>query len=136
MMLGFGPGRPFGPISEPRVRVTLPLVFTALIFIALPGCSMLRSGQTQQVLDGYIGHSLSEVGDRFGPPQSNFPQIDNGEISFEWNNFSLDRPPGAPAGGPPTSCRVWISALPAYPGANPAFLGSWIVQSSQSFGCR
>lgn len=120
---------------EPSARLTSLILLTT----ALAGCSMLRSsGQTQQVLDGFRGHTLAEVADRFGPPQTNFPQTDNGEMTFEWDNLSLDRAPGTPppAGATASGCRVWVSALPTYAGASPAYLTYWIVQSSQCFGCR
>jgi hypothetical protein len=123
--------------------VRLPLL--TVIFAAVAGCSTLhRATMMKQVMDPYIGHPLSDVAARFGPPGSNFPTADNGQMTFQWNHFSPDQPPAmaaVAAGAPPLpqiDCRMWVSALPTYGDASTAVLSSWIVQSWDSYGsdCR
>lgn len=122
--------------------VRLPLL--TVIFVAVAGCSTLhRATMMKQVMDPYIGHQLSDVAARFGPPASNFQMADNGQTAFQWDHFSPDQPAGmAPqASGAASSqinCRMWVSALPTYGEASTAILSSWIVESWDSYGsdCR
>jgi len=85
--------------------------------------------QTAKLLDPYVGHPLSEVAARFGPPSLN---IDTGDglMTFQWDRFGMGQSGGA-------DCRVLISALPTYGDPTvtpPTDLANWIIKSWHSYG--
>ena len=100
-----------------------------LIFVAVASCTGMRAPQTKQLLDPYIGHRLSEVAARFGPPTGNF-DMGQGLMAFEWDRFGLDQPGAA-------DCRVMFAALPTYGNTistPPTDLANWIIQTWQPYG--
>ena len=108
----------------------------ALIVAAVAGCSTVNSSRTGQIMHAYVGQRVSEITARYGPPSSSFQQIDNGELTFQRDNFRADQTLGA-AGAPPlypVNCRLWVSAMPDDAGSPPQALTLWVVQSTQSFG--
>jgi hypothetical protein len=101
-----------------------------LLYVVISGCSSTRSQQTAMLLDPYVGHSLSDVADRFGSPSGNFASSDNGRMEFQWDHFSENQTGGA-------GCRVLISALPTYGDSMvtpPTDRANWIVKSWSSYG--
>lgn len=109
----------------------------ALIVTAVAGCSTITSSRTGQIMHAYVGQRLSEIAAHYGPPNSNFHQTDNGELTFQWDNFRADQTLDAAGAAPPPraiNCRLWVSALPDDAGSPPGALGLWVVQSTQSFG--
>lgn len=88
------------------------------------------------MMHGFVGQRLSEIAARYGPPNSSFQQTDNGELTFEWDNFRADETLATTGGQPPrpVNCRLWVSALPDYVGAPPDATTLWTVKSTQSFG--
>jgi hypothetical protein len=100
--------------------------------IVVAGCSSMHAKETATLLDPYIGHPLSEIVDRFGPPAVNFA-ADDGLMSFQWNGFAMNM--GM------SDCRVLILALPTYGDpmvTPPGDFPNWIIKSWSSYGagCR
>jgi hypothetical protein len=101
----------------------------ALIFVAVAGCAAMHADQTAKLFDPYIGHPLSEVADRFGPPTGNY-DMGQGLMAFEWDHF------GASQSGP-ADCLVLIAALPTYGDPRstpPTDRANWIMQSWHPYG--
>jgi hypothetical protein len=110
--------------------------------IAAAGCSSMHARQVAGLLDPYVGQSVSEVINRFGPPSDQYASSSD-ETTFEWSNF------GAGQSGM-NGCRVLVVALRTGRDAATVPLtadtlatlsdGSvtWIIKSWSSFGsgCR
>jgi hypothetical protein len=104
------------------------------------GCSMLPSGPTSQIVKAAGGHTLAAFVARYGPPNSDFQQTDNGERSFQWDHFGAGQPAPGPqvAGTPPSfssNCRIVLSALPNDAGDPNTAYDSWIVKSGVAYSC-
>jgi hypothetical protein len=106
--------------------------FLTLLFVlslAAAGCATMHADQTAKLLDPLVGHRLSEVSDRIGPPTGNY-DMGEGFMAFEWDHFG-----SGPSGA--TDCLVVISAMPAYGDIRsiPATdRNDWIVQSWHPYG--
>lgn len=96
----------------------------------LAGCSTGGRSSTAAQLEAYVGHRLSEVTDRYGPPSADFDTA-NGEIGFQWNNFADTAAPQAGARG---QCRVVVSAMPLYGDAPTTDYANWVVKSVHAYG--
>jgi hypothetical protein len=91
------------------------------------GCASTHPQQVAALLDPFVGHSLSEVADRLGPPSSNFATSDI-FMTFQWE-------PAA------TNCRILVEAAPVegdVESVPPFQLYKWIVKSwsASGSGCK
>ncbi len=118
------------PLEDQVSLGVVPNLLALLVCVAVGGCSSMHAGQTATLLDPYIGHPLSDVADRFGPPSSNFATGD-GLMEFQWNHFSASQNGGV------ADCRLLILALPTYGDSMvtpPTDRANWIIKSWSSFG--
>ena len=104
---------------------------TALLVssLAVAGCATTHADQTAKLLDPLVGHRLSEVTDRVGPPTGNY-DMGQGYMAFEWERFGSSQP-GV------TDCLVVMAAMPAYGNTQstpPTDFANWIVQSWHPYG--
>jgi hypothetical protein len=105
------------------------LTLLLVLSVAVAGCATMHADQTAKLLDPLVGHRLSEVSDRFGPPTGNY-DMGQGFMAFEWEHFG-----SGPSGS--GGCLVVISAMPSYGNVEsvPATeLDNWIVQSWHPYG--
>ncbi len=98
------------------------------------------------MMNAYVGHPLSDVALRFGPPTANV-DMGGGRMAFQWEHFGVGPALGiatqAQAGGQvlylapqaqQTQCSVSIETMPTVENASPADLANWIVQGWQYTG--
>jgi hypothetical protein len=89
----------------------------ACLTLTLVACSTFRS--TNNGLQSYVGHAVSEVADRLGPPNTKF-DFSDGRRSFGWEGYS--------------GCNYSVIATTGTPGS--PSLADWKVESwQQSTSC-
>jgi hypothetical protein len=106
-------------------------IIAAALCIVLAGCQAARKQQLEDQLNSYLGHPVSEVALRLGPPDTEFDS-GSGKRSFQWEKTG--KTPGAivPIGGSlivagPQRRECRISVVAAASKSNPG-LGDWIVE--------
>jgi hypothetical protein len=111
-----------------------------LVLLALSGCSTTHSVRTKSIMEPFIGHPVSDVAARFGPPDGNFEIIDTGQMAFQWNRFDLNQALGmagqaaAPARSTLGECRVLVTTLATPKDSPTTDLTKWFILSWDAYG--
>jgi hypothetical protein len=89
-------------------------------------------------LDGHIGHPVSEVILRFGPPKVSFG-VGGGKMAFQWDQSVLGQSWATASQEHQGECRldaIIAIARPARPRAAPSDLQAWTVEAWRFSGAE